>query len=75
MKSPLTPKAQAALEQIEAGQGTTDITRQMIDRLFGDRLIDWDLDERRWAITLSGRAELSHANIVARLKAEKAAAR
>jgi hypothetical protein len=45
----------------------------MIDRLFGDRLIDWDLDERRWAPTLKGRAELSHAHIVARLKAEKAA--
>lgn len=75
MKSPLTPKAQAALEQIEAGQGTSGITRQMIDRLFGQRYIDWDLDERRWAITLSGRAELSHANIVARLKADKAAAR
>ena len=75
MKSPLTPKAQAALEQIEAGQGTSGITRQMIDRLFSQRYIDMDLDEHRWAITLAGRAELSHANIVARLKAEKAAAR
>ena len=75
MKSPLTPKAQAALKQIEAGQGTSGITRQMIDRLFSQRYIDMDLDEHRWAITLAGRAELSHAIIVARLKAEKAAAR
>jgi hypothetical protein len=61
MKSRLTPKAEAALRQIAAGRGTSGITRQMIDRLSGQRLIDWDLDERRWAVTLSGQCELMEA--------------
>lgn len=52
METKYTPKALAALQMIAEGE-TDNVTRQMIDRLSAERLIDFD-PRNGWFVTEYG---------------------
>ena len=57
----ITPKARQALLAIDNGQRYT-VTSQMIDRLLGGRLIDFDLTvnpAQGWFVTDAGREAMA----------------
>lgn len=64
MKS-LTSKAAQALTTLHRDGWEGQVTRQMIDRLNADKLIDFEVDRGGWFVTGAGLAALQSLGVAA----------
>ena len=61
----LTSKAAQALTTLHRDGWKGQVTRQMIDRLNADKLIDFELDRGGWFVTSAGLAALQSQGVAA----------